>query len=599
MFNFKCVIYIFLIIYSLGSLAEEEQLKSNDSETIGERDAKLFTNLKKSKQFSDAFKSQPDFESTMEQCKNAQKAFNDCISDYIEKKGFSFEELEKISKELNPNIDTSKISEVQKAQDKTGALLNFNESTNLSSEKSKEYFILKKYLSNELAKNLYGENYAENNISKNKIADHNIFIQLYRTQLGKNVLLELSKFCLENFPKDSSKSGDYDAAKSDDYQDEIKKRFSTAASTKAEGDHFQQCNQCIDYFCHQYNDSHYKDSAKLQSAKRCKYLLSSSKKKDEVVNNSCVLLPRVRQYREAIVKLDKVQEVLKKDGDKRGHNWQTAGFKGIYKGLDDNENEKSIEDLTTISSAQVINESGLGKKLDKNVKDFEEKCLIKKDIKSCQELVEFQDAKFSLDDLKKEFDTKTQLMLAKLGTEKGIKEYIQSVKGKTPEEMDKLIRDELLKDPSLDQLRKEFKAQLSTEREELRKQIISKMQSTTIQDINKDKKNIKNVDDILKDKKGRLQRLFHYNNIVTSYIERELNDGEKKSSIADTRSFEKELKDSAYADDDIYFKNFKQNADTALKQIQAEHDTRTPASNKTDTSRAISKEFLDMVLGNE
>jgi len=68
-------------------------------------------------------------------------------------------------------------------------------------EAAKSSTSIREYLSDRIRKSMQGDNYEEarKGLAKRKYVSHNDFYQLYMEQIGKNTLLEVSKYCLENF----------------------------------------------------------------------------------------------------------------------------------------------------------------------------------------------------------------------------------------------------------------------------------------------------------------------------------------------------------------------------------------------------------------
>ena len=72
-------------------------------------------------------------------------------------------------------------------------------------EAAKSSTSIREYLADRIRKSMQGDNYEEarKGLAKRKYVSHNDFYQLYMEQIGKNTLLEVSKYCLENFGFDN------------------------------------------------------------------------------------------------------------------------------------------------------------------------------------------------------------------------------------------------------------------------------------------------------------------------------------------------------------------------------------------------------------
>ncbi len=98
---------------------------------------------------------------------------------------------------LKNNTDPDKLKKLSEA-------LNLQSYKLVKGNSSKE---IQEYLTNKMVEALTGVDPAEKNeqelkeslkVENRKIVDQSIFIQLYKTQLGKNALFEISRFCFEN-----------------------------------------------------------------------------------------------------------------------------------------------------------------------------------------------------------------------------------------------------------------------------------------------------------------------------------------------------------------------------------------------------------------
>ncbi len=579
--------------------AKKTKIEYKTAKEIKEN-AKIQQSLKKSKQFSNAFQQIDGFSAHMSDCASTDpkkpKSKSACIKEFIEadanKDKFDYDTMQLIAKELD-----------------------FNDPEQFTADKAKSYYILKEYLTKEIAKNLYGEEEKSGNIKKRNIVDQVKFIKLYRTQLSKNVLLEISQFCIENLPSQkaisdgNASAGTYDAGQKSIHDKQIAKTFETEKKTDDEGAHYRTCVGCIDIFCHKRTEADYKNKEKIIAATACKTLLGQKAykaKEKEIRSNACALLPRLRQYRSAIATLDKVQNTIKSSkSEGKGYGAVDAGFKGLYSEKGEKEGEKSIEELTTLSSAQIIKDSGLGKEWDKQAKAFKEGCKSTEDMDTCEKLMNVQ-GQADLDELTDQFDLKTKLLGMKLTNDeenKALKDFLVSNKSMTEEEVEKILID-AESDGTIANIKTQAQEDLKRERDALKAKLNNQIKSNFA---NKELDNLKQLNYVLGDKKGRLQRLYHYNNVVTSYIERTIKkEGVEDKKFADTRAFEKEMNESAFESDSKYFQAFQKNADAAIKRIQSNHndsngsnDNRAPASEDSDSSATIDTGLLDMILGNE
>lgn len=167
--NFKYLIFISL---SFQVLAQEAP-SSKEVETYLEaiNDKKIEEQLLATDKFNKC-------KTVSETLEGQQKidTFESCMKEDLNK--YSDEEIEELAKTLD--------------------MRSFNK------EASKTATSIKEYLTLRLRKALFGvEDLEKSNFKDRNFVNHDVFYDLYAEQIGKNTLLEVSRYCLENFAVDS------------------------------------------------------------------------------------------------------------------------------------------------------------------------------------------------------------------------------------------------------------------------------------------------------------------------------------------------------------------------------------------------------------
>jgi hypothetical protein len=117
----------------------------------------------------------------------------------IEKQLSESELLKECKTKPNATLDEIQSCVQQKITDPSFNAEEFAKKTNLRSfdlDASKDATSIRKYLSERLNRALYGEPDAK---KMRKLVNQEVFYELYRTQIGNNILMDISNYCLSNF----------------------------------------------------------------------------------------------------------------------------------------------------------------------------------------------------------------------------------------------------------------------------------------------------------------------------------------------------------------------------------------------------------------
>ncbi|MBL7665590.1 MAG: hypothetical protein JNM93_10695 [Bacteriovoracaceae bacterium] len=507
-----------------------------------------------------------------------------------------------IKKDFDAQLDSTDDEKLKKLSNGLGlhkfGLIQDNTSNNIRA-----------YLSERLESALYGEEYVKNKKTKadalkatsnHKYVDHGVFYDLYADQLGKNLLVEVAAYCLENYDETNGTEVEYDAKK--EVIDKIsQKKLDTMLKDNQEDvqKNYTKCISSINKSCEKYREDLEKHNSILADDKQ--NLSGIDQISDEQFKQqgrlACKLVDRLKSYKVAIQKTEEAKAEFNKE---RGTG-KDVGFASttFYKSEYKNEGDSAVTKITTVSSKELAEFDAakvkeLAKSKDKT--DFGNYKEIAEDLKNrckagneeaCKEFFN-EDESESLDEQKIRYEADTVLRsrsLAAMDKDQLEKEALE--KGiVTQAEWDKMKNDP--DDVIKDKIRKIFEAE---------KLAVIRDFENKIKQISLDK-NASNqgnqIDaraDIYADKQERIRRIFQYSNVVNSYLQVCLEEGDKdkKTGVTGCNKFatnteiaEKELKDG----DSKYFENVKKFHET----------NRDPSGGKSDGQSIQYINFIDTIL---
>lgn len=521
-------------------------------------------------------------------------------------------------------------------------VVNLGEAFNLKSfdrNASKSAKSIREYLQERLQEKLYGRTTNDeklDDIKNRKFVDQKTFVELYKAQLGKNLLLEVSQYCLENFGiKDqpgaiffvkkeqcTSTDGEEDeclefkeAKKVASFKKEngklkteeltlenivdlpntsinfksfsnlieykscstvsncfqnnkaigrtpkllgilSKKEIELSTEPEAVGNRYKYCaTQVINNMCEIYKcNNTYKQMTKVKNDITAKkFCLDSfnitdvgTNKNNELGQMACNLVTRLKEYRKILT----ITNQVIKDFDEFKSLERIAGLrdktftKGTFTKAD-----SSLDKITTLSSKELVDNVDSFKGNEDEVKELQEKC--------------FQDGKFlekneecsilkasvnqeSFEKIEDEEIAKQAVVLNKL----------QQLKTKTDkEELEKILRetglyekykDRLGSDAAMaelvDVIEDNYKAERKAVLNDLKARFERERQLTkTLSETDREDK-VKTIaeeklEDIAQHKK-RVETLFQYSNIASSYLSLEDKDGKEVGSNSISRQIE-------------------------------------------------------------
>lgn len=312
---------------------------------------------------------------------------------------------------------------------------------------------------------------------------------------------------------------------------------------------------------------------------------------------ACSVVERLKEYRKVIEGLDKIDE------NNKGLIAQKGFDKSMYKpgfyGSGNKDGEKSVEEITTISSSEISENVKLGLS-EEEAKELREECI---DAASGS-LLQEEKCKALLSDLDDEgekqviaeVEAETQAYLKRLEAMKdddesikeyliknGLSKYIDRV-GEDNDLLAKLIADEYKSQRAA--LKKSMMDKYNRIKEEKNAAGASAGPSIEEQEGQIAEESISN----LEKQKERIQTLFQYNNVISSYMSAELGDGEdaEKTDLSYIRQYELEGMNE-FGNEDT-----KAKYDEYSKTLQGDDD-RSASGNE---QMSVDLGFIDSLLGN-
>jgi len=466
----------------------------------------------------------------------------------------------------------------------------FSKNINLKSydlQATKDVPSTRKYLSERLEKAIHGKDYdpTKNRLKakQRKYIDQSDFIKMYKAQVGKNILLEISQYCLENLrnkngdhykvpcknePPGAKWSGCMLASEDSPIWNELKEvefKYDKSTTEKEKSQEninnekqiqkefkrgpeylkvkYAFCTTAIDKMCRRYdNIKRSKEIKKNESFQiredidynKVKYnreevdiKLADDKGGKLVGRKACLLEARLKDYRKNLQVLDLTEEAFNKMKNATS-GYDNEVFGQIYKGIyGDKQDEKSIDEITTITSRDV----GLSLDTEKNKEEFEVCEKAGFDSEECATFVNKDEEEFK--NVEVEFEATTALKLKEMEKLKNdeIKNYLNQ--NAMSNYLKKFEEGTLTEDQIKEIIQQKYKS----ERLALINELRDKLNQNTLQKSPDPKANqdaekndiLTKVKNEIEGKKDRLENLFRYSNVITSYLEIAGEDGEENS----------------------------------------------------------------------
>lgn len=512
--------------------------------------------------------------------KSSSEKISTCLFDTLRNSGH----LGRISKEYFGNGDSNLNSSGGTATlDQKDKDLNFHESKQISPFRNKYDPAIKKlhdYMYNKLQEAIYGEinNELKNSNGPIKVVDHTIFYDIFKNQIGKNIITSISSYCLDADYKNGFLilEDEIDATRS--YN--MKSLSVITGNQSIAFTHWSDCFINIQHICHGTDRLKNKkpDGRDSYDYKNCSSLfntLNPNKKTLECgpaasgtaileysKRRACEVTRYIKGARTNMLNIlsitDKIKEHDKKDRTRLTANTQQLTNNGyqVYnrQGTGNNDN---INDLTTLSSNEFINESGYGKEINAMKKRAQE-CAENISNEDCSKYLYDKEQTKKLTQSLNEFSLKSSLIQRKIGslkTKEELTSYL-SKEGRKKEEIKQILKRHHNDIGSIvDTIQNNYQKEKDKLIESLKIRIEDKSiysigdsnNTTNTTDLNNAKKEkIKKISEELNTRSQQYQELIHFNNIVSGFLSTGNPNDPNSNKTPNTASIVKEMKDSAY-----------------------------------------------------
>ncbi len=480
------------------------------------------------------------------------------------------------------------------------------------------------YLSKKINKALTGTDPDEKDlkamIESSKFKNHNVidqklFFKLYQTQLGKNVLFEISRFCYNDLGntttrtdpattfKDYWNNGVFSSFVMNLKADDLKKNEKaiqgfiiddtikisdedTAAKynvkVNADDDSKEQLTTIIGNFTsldQQFAENFFTFCSRVIKPMCTIYQDNVSKgSKSSLGAKACITQSRLEQYRKSITKTAEFIEKLDKDAD-QDMSWAIAGMK-IYDGKGDN----SIDAITSISSTDIL--QAQSKEYKAKIENFDaSKCASSPELADCEVFSDSKQDEFEIENVNLKMSIRDAAEIARIeamlkNNDKSLEQYLKD-NGYAD------ILDAYKLNPSADLgalLKDKFKARKEAYLEGLKSKVGSYQVADGDDEASKKSKAESAINNI-KSSQTDLAQLVMFNNIISSSFELKNTKGD--SLGRNTSGIDREIKDAKDLDTQ-YFTDLK-GAGTGSQ----------PQNNNNQNNSITGLQFLDSILGFE
>lgn len=451
------------------------------------------------------------------------------------------------NKELAKNKSNDKLKELSEA-------LNLQHYGLVQSKNIKD---IQGYLADKMFESLTGVNPKEADFKEKmkfknrKHIDQKTFIDMYRSQLGKNALYEVSRFCFENLrtedatTKDKTtfsehwknyKPGDLSENNVNDFGDpqfgttlsspddkttvykEIFASIQTADPSQAMSDKnmsafFMECGKLVVPLCNKYQTDTASQSLQTTTSQ------VSIAGKTNVGAAACLAKNRIQDYRKALADTEKVAAEFDKmaSGNTDLGNLALKGepIKLFESGKNGNE---TIDDLTNFTSADVL--SG-GYTKDELAKEKADKCAQRAELAECDGFIsQGEDLDKAKHNLEMELTLKREVEMARVkklkeDNDKTLPDYLKE------NGFFDLLKDDAYTKMSADELSKAIGLSYEAKKLATLEQINNKLGKRQVsKDATKAEiaSNAAEVTKEAKEERSRLAQVVLFNNIITSHL---------------------------------------------------------------------------------
>lgn len=460
------------------------------------------------------------------------------------------------------------------------ASVQYERSVNIKEGTNPGLLALQDYYSKRLEEALYGGAVDKNSdtlIKTKRTADQKVFFQLYKSQLGKNILASLSSYCIEAAPvRISGPAGTFsipmiyeDKGERETKRKQNLKSLNQTATNPQSGEstlrassNWNSCITNIQYVCHQPTHILKQDGDTIlktafmdntenllesciseredlfkekedKAEKRCLSDIDYSKKR------ACVVTQYLTEAKRNLGVLDKTMELYSKIGNS-GNGSDGVKF---YK---DASNKKSIDELTSITSQEAV-DSGYASAKNEELEKFKE-CLNDDNTVNNEEACKA----YLSEEKDKYYATLAEFKLKQEATFERLKNIDPSDKKQIEEILiqDGYNEEEAKELANYNDIKMQIEQKYKNKKDALLADFADRIDDMTVSGdkLNTDQSSediakLMKIREGLKNDTQKFAELVHFNNIVSSYLQIEDSEG---NSSKNTAALSRELASNAF-----------------------------------------------------
>jgi hypothetical protein len=552
------ILIVFIFLKTSIALAELTDSASGKQIASFVKDAENQELLEGTKEFQQC-RDQHSFDSKKSDHSEQIKKAEECFQKKITSGGRNLKQLEEISQKLD--LENYKLI------------------------KSKNILEIQKYLNDKMYKSLTGIDRNEKNLEKlqealkfgqRKMINHEVFLELYITQLGKNALYEVSRFCFENLRKASGPNDvdsfaeywgnySYKSLRITELNDKGVPKFGSKVDTGSKDKIYYDIFKSIQGKGGKGLNDQQLANFFIECGKNIVPLCEkfqkeiTLKKQGDMSGAACISKDRLQEYKKAISKAEKILDTIKKNNeiDDKSIDLILTSLSNdpinLY-GYGKNPNEESINDLTNYTSADMLEGTNF---------DFQDKikrCTESPELPNCEGLITDRD---SLD--KAKFEIEREISFQRLTEMERIKKIVDEDRTTLQVYLEnngyydilKKYKEGTLEDKDVaKEVGNAFEAKKSALLEQINLKLGRRQVSQSVNGTNPvDKNAISEVVKEVNEEKSRLAQMLLFHNIISSRLEfRDLES--KKNFVNNNWSKEKNALESGKINSNL-FQNIK------------------------------------------
>lgn len=395
---------------------------------------------------------------------------------------------------------------------------------------------LENFLYEKLSKVLFEEvSKDDKNFIKEKVVGQEVFYDLFKTQVGKNIISAFSSVCLEADYKYTTDDQGQKVVQSfsisenaNDRKTARENNMKDVATFSVESkDRYMSCITLVPHYC----------SCKVDdNTKECKDNITDSYTK----TRSCEVTNFIKTAKQNLIAIDKIKE---------GYDELDMVASGDPSYSSGNEKGKTIDDLTTMTSGEFISES---KFHEGNIEDKKalEECVKNKQLENCEEYLNEQDEDFLAEQLIRN-KALTEKLKEDLADNNNLEKYLKD-QGYSDQKIEEMMKGDIEK------LKAEIAGRYEIQKNQVIESLSKKLQDTTASNPNATPEQIEaektsrlaQIGAELTDKAESYAQLIHYSNVVAGYLDIKTDDQGRgtasQEDVNNTYSISRELSNSAF-----------------------------------------------------